>query len=400
MSLPNCSENDASGAVDSVKKRMVFYFSGFDPRGASHYHKIYTEESKAQCVLNGLDLEVGKRRRVHRLAHAWKVSCGQTGTETDYHFLRWDDLIRKNWPKNEWQLLKVAIPTYWEFLKANWIGYLCKVPWTSALTASYPVICFGGVLLFSLLLASTALIMPISLGFYWWVGIVPSIVVMAASIKVGRWLDKYMHSYWQLRIHCALQKWVHGSFVELDERIDEFAKYIVGEMQSSDADEVLIVGHSSGTILGVPLAVKVQKLAAHEGKAGPELAFVSLANCLPLVTFLPKAKQLRAELKVLADGSSVKWYDFSARRDGACVSEGDLITMAGIPREPGAPEWPRRIPVSLVKMFPPDSYRIIKKDLFRVHFQYLMASERLTDYDYFAMTAGPLRLTSRYPEMS
>lgn len=400
MSSTNYSENAASDAADTVKKRMVFYFSGFDPRGASHYHKIYTEESKAQCVLNGLDLEVGKRRRVHRLAHAWKILCRQTGTETDYQFLRWDDLIRKNWPRNEWQLLMAAIPSYWAFFKANWIWRLFKVSRTSALTAAYPVICFGVVLLFSLMLAVVVFILPLALGFYWWLGVLPCFAVMAAGIKVGRWLDDYMHSYWQLRTHCAMQKWAYGNIEELDRRIDEFAEYITSQIESSDADEVLIVGHSAGTILGVPLAVKVQSLLAHSGADGPELAFVSLANCLPLVSFLPDASMLREDLEHLAGSPYIKWYDFSARRDGACVSEGDLVTMAGVSRELGAPVWPRRIPVSLVKMFSPDTYKAVKKDLFRVHFQYIMAAEQLTDYDYFAITAGPLKLTSRYPDIS
>ena len=400
MSSTNYSENAASDAADTVKKRMVFYFSGFDPRGASHYHKIYTEESKAQCVLNGLDLEVGKRRRVHRLAHAWKIFCRQTGTETDYQFLRWDDLIRKNWPRNEWQLLMAAIPSYWAFFKANWIWRLFKVSRTSALTAAYPVICFGVVLLLSLMLAVVVFILPLVLGFYWWLGVLPCFAVMAAGIKVGRWLDDYMHSYWQLRTHCAMQKWAYGNIEELDRRIDEFAEYITSQIESSDADEVLIVGHSAGTILGVPLAVKVQNLLAHSGADGPELAFVSLANCLPLVSFLPDASMLREDLEHLAGSPYIKWYDFSARRDGACVSEGDLVTMAGVSRELGAPVWPRRIPVSLVKMFSPDTYKAVKKDLFRVHFQYIMAAEQLTDYDYFAITAGPLKLTSRYPDIS
>ena len=399
MSSTNYSENAASDAADTVKKRMVFYFSGFDPRGASHYHKIYTEESKAQCALNGLDLEVGKRRRVHRLAHAWKILCRQTGTETDYQFLRWDDLIRKNWPRNEWQLLMAAIPSYWAFFKANWIWRLFKVSRTSALTAAYPVICFGVVLLFSLMLAVVVFILPLALGFYWWLGVLPCFAVMAAGIKVGRWLDDYMHSYWQLRTHCAMQKWAYGNIEELDRRIDEFAEYITSQIESSDADEVLIVGHSAGTILGVPLAVKVQSLLAHSGADGPELAFVSLANCLPLVSFLPDASMLREDLEHLAGSPYIKWYDFSARRDGACVSEGDLVTMAGVSRELGAPVWPRRIPVSLVKMFSPDTYKAVKKDLFRVHFQYIMAAEQLTDYDYFAITAGPLKLSSRYPDM-
>ena len=49
-------------------------------------------------------------------------------------------------------------------------------------------------------------------------------------------------------------------------------------------------------------------------------------------------------------------------------------------------------------MFPPESYAIIKKDLFRVHFQYIMAADVMMDYEYFAITAGPLKLASRYAE--
>lgn len=399
MSSTNHSENAASDADSSVKKRMVFYFSGYDPRGASHYHKIYSEESEAQCALNGLNLTVGKRRRVHRLAHAWKVSCSETDTETDYQFLRWDDIIRANWPRNEWQLLRATIPSYWAFLKANWIWRLCKVSWTSALTAAYPVICFGGVLFLSLVLAVVVFVMLAAWNFHWSLSIVSSLVVLALGVMAGRRLDDYMHSYWQLRTHCAMQKWAYGNIEELDQRIDEFAEYIASQIRSSEADEVLIVGHSAATILGVPLVLAVENLLADTCADGPEVAFVSLANCLPLVTFLPGAGELRKDLEYLAGSPLVKWYDFSARRDGACVSEGDLVTMAGIKRKVDDPVWPRRVPVSLVKMFSPEAYKSIKKDLFRVHFQYIMAAEQLTDYDYFAITAGPLKLTSRYPEV-
>ena len=79
-------------------KRQVFYFSGFDPRGPSHYHTLYAEQAKLHAPLNGLDLAIGKRRRVGKLANAWKITSDTT--ETEYEFLRWDDLIRNHWPKN------------------------------------------------------------------------------------------------------------------------------------------------------------------------------------------------------------------------------------------------------------------------------------------------------------
>lgn len=390
------ANNIHSSVSDTVKRRMVFYFSGYDPRGASYYHKLYSAESAHQASINGLDLDVGKRRRVHPLAHAWKVLCQQSGTETDYEFLRWDDIIRKHWPRNEWQLFRVIVPSYWEFLKANWFWRVYKVSWTSALTAAYPVIVFCGLLFLSALLAVLAIVVSVQSGAPWWVGGMMGLALFYGGVKLGRLLDEHMYSYWQLRTHCAMQKWSYGGMPELDERMDDFAAYMVEKIRSSEADEVLLVGHSAGTILGVALVAKMLQLEPDLGRIGPDFAFASLANCLPLVTFLPGANGLRDDLHRIASDRFAEWFDFSARRDGACVSVGDLVTMAGVTREEGDPMKPRRVPVSIVKMFPPETYARIKKDLFRVHFQYIMASDLLTDYDYFAITAGPVKLAKRY----
>ena len=39
---------------------------------------------------------------------------------------------------------------------------------------------------------------------------------------------------------------------------------------------------------------------------------------------------------------------------------------------------------------------VIRRDKFRTHFQYLMASVKSTRYDYFAITAGSMRLAERF----
>jgi hypothetical protein len=40
----------------------------------------------------------------------------------------------------------------------------------------------------------------------------------------------------------------------------------------------------------------------------------------------------------------------------------------------------------------------VKRDWTRMHFQYLMAGDRLGRYDYFKIIAGPLRLQDRYAD--
>jgi len=374
-----------------VRKRHVFYFSGYDPRGPAHYHTLYGEQGKLHTPLNGLDLTIGKRRRVGKLANAWTVSSG--GTETEYEFLRWDDIIRNRWPKNEWQLLKSAVPVYWVFLKANLIGRLLKIAWPSALTVSYPIIAFLGLLLTGFVLAVVAgILLPL------YIGIPLAVGILVGTIYLGRWLDDRFRSFWLLRVYGAMQPWAYGKIPELDERIREFADHIVERIKGSEADEILVIGHSVGSILTIPLAVELLKREPELGVKGPEFGLVSLGNCLPLVSLLPGSGKLREDLKTVATAPGVRWLDFSARRDGASVTQVDPLTVSGISRPEGIPVRPQQFPVRIVKMFPPDAYNVIKKDIFRIHFQYIMAGELLTDYDFFAITAGPMTLAERYPE--
>jgi hypothetical protein len=187
----------------AVKKRHVFYFSGFDPRGPAHYHTLYGDEAKLQAPLNGLDLTLGKRRRSGKLANVWTIALAGGGTETEYEFLRWDDIIRSHWPKNEVELLKTAVPVYWIFLRANLVGKLLKIAWPSALTVSYPIIAFLGLLLLGLGLAAMAVVFVTP----WWLGILLGAGIFAGSIFLGRWLDERFRSFWLLRIYGVMQPW-------------------------------------------------------------------------------------------------------------------------------------------------------------------------------------------------
>lgn len=385
------AENPPRTPVAGVKKRHVFYFSGFDPRGPSHYHTLYGEQAKLHAPLNGLDLTIGKRRRVGKLANAWTITAKDC--ETEYEFLRWDDIIRNRWPKNEWQLMKSAVPVYWVFLKANLVGRLLKIAWPSALTVSYPIIAFLGLLLAGALLAVAA-------GFFlpFYAGLPLVVGILVGTIFLGRWLDDRYRSFWLLRVYGAMQPWAYGKMPDLDERIRAFADHIAERIRDSEADEILVVGHSVGTILTVSLVVELLKRVPELGVRGPAFGLVSLGNCLPLVSLLPGSKKLREDLKTVATAPGVRWLDFSARRDGASVTQVDPLKISGISRPEGIPVRPQQFPVRIVKMFPPEVYAVIKKDIFRIHFQYIMAGERLTDYDFFAITAGPLSLAERFPE--
>src|SRR5881227_849362 len=87
-----------------VRRRIVFYISGYDPRGPAHYHGLYKAEAPKQAKLNGLRIDLGPRRKVDHIESAWTLATA--ATTVDYRFLRYDDIVRARWSKTTLAILR------------------------------------------------------------------------------------------------------------------------------------------------------------------------------------------------------------------------------------------------------------------------------------------------------
>jgi hypothetical protein len=107
--------------MTTVRRRCVFYVSGFDPKGASFYHALYMEQALLQSALNGTKLDVGPRQRLPGGNSFWDVksATAQGPVETHYEFMRWDDVVRAHWPKNELQLWWKIVTTTLLYLRTG-----------------------------------------------------------------------------------------------------------------------------------------------------------------------------------------------------------------------------------------------------------------------------------------
>src|SRR5690606_38958692 len=105
---------------------------------------------------------------------------------------------------------------------------------------------------------------------------------------------------------------------ELEARMAEFGRAIAAAL-AGPADEVLVVGHSSGA----HLAVSVLADLIRQGKVpanGPALGFLSLGQVIPMVSFLPEARRLRADLHYLSQRDELFWLDVTAPGDGCAFA--------------------------------------------------------------------------------
>ncbi len=127
---------------------------------------------------------------------------------------------------------------------------------------------------------------------------------------------------------------------------------------------------------------------------GPALGFLSLGQVVPMVSFLPDAYRLRADLAYLSTRDELFWLDVTAPGDGCAFALCDPVAVTGV--APAGKRWPIVISAAFTQTLSPERWNELKRRFFRLHFQYLCAFDRPADYDYFRITAGPMTLSARF----
>jgi hypothetical protein len=121
---------------------------------------------------------------------------------------------------------------------------------------------------------------------------------------------------------------------------------------------------------------------------------------IPMVSFLPRAGRLRADLAVMSEADRVAWVDVTAPGDGCAFALCDPVSVSGV-AGPGK-RWPLVLSAAFRQTMSEGARRAQRWRFFERHFQYLNAFDNLPDdpgaYDYFAVTAGPQTLPSRFAD--
>jgi hypothetical protein len=218
---------------------------------------------------------------------------------------------------------------------------------------------------------------------------------MVAAIAVLRWFrarDNRLYAYYLMHDYAHTAQ-ARGAYPpDLERRLAEFGDRIAAALKG-DADEVLVVGHSSGAHLGVSVLADLIR-AGRVPQGGPALGFLSLGQVVPMVSFLPEAWRLRADLRYLSGRDDLAWVDVTAPGDGCAFALCDPVAVSGVATD--GQRWPLVLSAAFTQTLSPERWKAMRWRFFRLHFQYLCAFDRPGDYDYFRVTAGPQTLAARY----
>jgi hypothetical protein len=380
-----------SGAGEGAAfRRRVFYIPGYDPIHPRRYRELYRKEGADQARISGYDIAL--RPKAVKGPYGWHVTSKIGGqiSEADVEVLVWSDIVKASMSGGIAATYRQLVRTAWAYIGSGALSRLMKLRKGPMIAALYPIVVLILQFLLALLLAIgvaavVAAFLPWPLGLLVGAGVIWGVLALFKRID-NRLLAYYlMHDY----AYSAQAKGANPP--ELEERMTLF-RAAISEALSGPYDEVLVVGHSSGAHLAVSILAELIR----EGlpKPAPDLAFLSLGQVVPMVSFLPEARRLRGDLAYLSAREELTWVDVTAPGDGCAFALCDPVAVSGV--APPDKRWPLIVSAAFSQTLSPERWAALRRKYFRLHFQYLCAFDRPGDYDYFQITAGPQTLAARY----
>ncbi|TFL17070.1 hypothetical protein [Jannaschia formosa] len=373
----------------TVFRRRVLYIPGYDPFHPRRYRELYRKEGAAQAAISGYSLE----QRKGDGPYSWIVEAEMEGAHSEAHVevLVWSDIVSRSMSGTLRATYAALFRTAWIYISSGALLRLARLRKGPVIAALYPVV-------FLLLQALAALIVlgaaiRIGAGFGLAGGVAGAVLGAGLGYLLLRWFkakDSKVFAHYLMHDYAFSARWRGANPPELEARMAEFGDRIAKALDGA-WDEVLVVGHSSGAHLAVSVLADLLRAGrVPEGRC----ALLTLGHVVPMVSFLPDANRLRADLHLTGGQDRIPWIDVTAPGDGCAFALCDPVAVSGV--APEGQRWPLVISAAFTKTLSPERWAELRRRWFRLHFQYLCAFDRPGDYDYFRITAGPQTLGARF----
>ena len=364
----------------AVSKRLVFHVGGYDPIAPqSGAHRRFVREIRrfeltwsAKALVDALHDGVDETK--------WQVitSGPNWHVETDFHLIRWDDVIEEFSRRRIWQRIPQGLIAFLDFVTAGALwGYL-RTNWYYAIFFLYPFVMFG------VLIATAYFVGVHALHANETISAVITIYSVLAALVLGFW--RWLH------LGSLFDDWIFSrAYVRqrnpiIEQRLHRIAQEIVSAARGSDVDELLVVGHSLGAVIAVDLLDRALKLDPSLGKSGIPVTFLSIGSSILKIGLHRGAERFRAAVEHVAQAPGIFWGDYQARID--IMNFYNTNPMAEMLLS--AEQEPVVRLVEFSRMLQRDMYRRIRLRSYRLHCQFISGNDKRASYDYFMLVCGPV----------
>ncbi len=370
----------------TVSKRLVFHVGGYDPitphagaqrrfvRELARFQLTWSVKASIDGLHDGADQT---KWRVTTTGPNWKV-------EADYRLVRWDDVIQAFSRRAIYWRIPLGIIAFLDFAVSGALrGYL-RTNWYYAVFFLYPFVMFAAFFLVTILIGALALKTSGSIPG----GIIASVFLLAALLA-GPW--RWLHLAPLFDDWSFSREYVRKGNWTLDQRLDRLAAEIVAAANNSDADELVIIGHSLGAVLAVDLLDRALRLDPALGTRKTPVMLLTIGSSVLKIGMHHGATRFRAAMARVALSPAIFWGDYQARVDIMNFYNTNPMAEMALPTENG----PVVRLVEFGRMLEHAMYRRIRLKFYRLHCQFISGNDRRAPYDYFMLVCGPVSAKSQ-----
>jgi hypothetical protein len=367
--------------MNSVEKRVVLHFPGFEPLDAAAHRARYGRSAKQSASAWNYSADLGELEDfgaapyfdVQTRGEAWE-------THSRIHVLDHNEIVNR---LNSRNLVVRLVMGYLAALRVVFggglVGYF-RHAWRFGLFFIFPFLLVIAGLLISLLFVlllrdvglpswSLLLTVPAALAFF----------VYLYLPQAERLHTLHLFSDWELAVAMAasndagVERWLEACAESARQALDQ------------PADEYVISSHSMGSSAAVHV---IGLLLEREPEffAGKRVVFSTLGSAVLQCALLRSASRLRSRVGLIARCGQIFWTDVHCLTDAIHFYKTRVAAVCGDADAPQA----TILFIRFKTMLTGEHYRRIKMDFLRVHRQYVLGPDHRASFDFTLMTAGPL----------
>jgi hypothetical protein len=370
-----------------VHKRHFFHAPGFDPYDPASQHRRFVRETARFQTTWNVSAVVSDLRDPSAGEGHWTVTATAPGwkVETCYEILDWHDIVRAELAGPSLRRLWNGLVTFVDFIASGAVGRYFAANWRYAMFFFVP---FVDVVLFAAVGIAAGWIAAAALGH----SVLGSAVAVAVAVLSFALLLRWPGERW--RVGHGLADWIFARDYmlrrrpDIEARVEAFAERLVACVRRGNADEIIIAGHSLGATVVIDMLARALARDPDLGKHGPRLGVLTIGATIPKLALHPGGGWVREAARRVAAEPSLTWAEFQARDDIISFHKFHPVQLTRFDDVNDAnPPVIRRVQIH--QMLSEAAFRRYRYNFMRLHYQFVMANERRTIYDYFMLICGP-----------
>lgn len=377
----------------SVKNRAIFLIGGYEPKSADAFFKR-TEREYARFGDTWKLRTQYKPPRTSNNGHMASVEL-ETGSKdwavnTEFNFLLWNKLVLEDFARPlPVRFLRYLI-TFLDYIFSGVLFSFFRLNWRYALYFLYPPVILILFAIISVFISKLVLLLNFPGNF-----IASAIIAIAifSTLLVWpgrRWNILHLFDLWSFSRYFAREK--RPDALALAET---HAKALIEASESEKFDEILLIGHSTGGVMALTIAAAAVTLDPQLAERKAKISILTVGSTALKVGLHPAAAAFRGRVQALVDCPNLDWVEYQSLTDIINFYKTDPVKEMGLVNN-RPDEFPMVRQVRMREMLEPKVYARVKRNFFRVHYQFIMANTRPYNYDFFAICCAPAYLKQRY----